>query len=123
MEFIPPVEVIIFDINRSKSLLTIFYVDKLNSMIKSSSDNYSKSSVECLGIGLCLYIAITFHNNLTKAKIANELITSVHSLNTIYSNKLCVISWPALLVKPWVLQTFDARFPVLINVVKPIRIS
>ena len=42
-------------------------------MIKSSSDNYSKSSAECLVIGLCLYIAITFHNNLIEAKIANEL--------------------------------------------------
>ena len=42
-------------------------------MIKSSSDNYSKCSVECLVIGLCLYIAITFHNNLTKVKIANEI--------------------------------------------------
>ena len=50
-------------------------------MIKSSSDSYCKSSPECLAIGFCLYIAITFHNNLTEAKIANELITSVQSLN------------------------------------------
>ena len=52
-------------------------MDILNSMIKSSSENYSKSSVECPVIGLCLYIAIKFHNNLTEAKIANELIMSV----------------------------------------------
>ena len=51
-------------------------------MIKSSSDiNYRKSSAERLAIGFCLYIAITFHNNLAEAKIANELITSVQSLN------------------------------------------
>ena len=56
-------------------------MDILSSMIKSSSDNYSKSSVECLVIGLCLYVAITFHDYLTEAKIANELITSVLSLN------------------------------------------
>ena len=63
-------------------------MDILNSMIKSSSDNYSKSSVECLVIGLCLHIAITFHNNLTEAKIANELITSVQSLNILHLNLL-----------------------------------
>ena len=56
-------------------------MDILNSMIKSASDNYSKSSVECLVIGgLCLYIAITFHNNLTEAKIANELISHLNLL-------------------------------------------
>ena len=37
-------------------------------MIKCSSDNYSKSSAECLVICICLYIAIKFHNNLTEAK-------------------------------------------------------
>ena len=40
---------------------------------------------------------ITFHNNLTKAKIANELIMSVQSLNILhlnYSTKSCLISWP-----------------------------
>ena len=42
-------------------------------MIKSSSDNLSKRSAECLVIGLCLYRAITFHNNLTEEKIANEI--------------------------------------------------
>ena len=42
-------------------------------MIKSSLDSYRKSCAECLVIGLCLYIAITFHNNLTEAKIVNEL--------------------------------------------------
>ena len=61
-------------------------MDILNSTIKSSSDNYSKTSVECIVIGLCLYIAITFHNNLTEAKIANELITSVQSLNILHLN-------------------------------------
>ena len=50
-------------------------------MIKSSLDNYCKSSAECLAIGFCLYLAITFHNNSTKAKIAIELITPVQSLN------------------------------------------
>ena len=47
-------------------------MDILNSMIKSSSDNYSKSSAECLVIGLCLYVAITFHNNLIEAKIVKR---------------------------------------------------
>ena len=36
-------------------------------MIKSPLDNYSKSSAECFVIGLCLYMAITFHNNITEA--------------------------------------------------------
>ena len=49
-------------------------------MIKSSSNNNSKSSV----IGFCQYIATTFHNNLTEAKIANELIKSVQSLNILH---------------------------------------
>ena len=90
-------------------------------MIKSSLDSYRKSCAECLVIGLCLYIAITFHNNLTEAKIVNELIKSVQSLNILhlsYSTKLCLIqliSWPAHLAKPWVLQTFHVRFPVLVN--------
>ena len=58
-------------------------------MIKSSSDNYSKSSAECLVlIGLCLCIAITFHNNLTEVNIANELIMSVQSLNILHLNLL-----------------------------------
>ena len=96
-------------------------MDIQNSMIKSCSDNYSKSSVDCLVIGFCLYIAITFHNNLTEAKIVNELIKSVQSLNILhlsYSTKLCLIqliSWPAHLAKPWVLETFHVRFPVLVN--------
>ena len=46
---------------------------------------------------LSKYIAITFHNNLTEATVANELIMSVQSLN--YSTKSCLISWPARLVK------------------------
>ena len=58
---------------------------------------------------------ITFHNNLTKAKIANELIMSVQSLNILHLNITCLISWPARLVKPWMLQTFHVRFPVLVN--------
>ena len=66
-------------------------MDILNSMIKSSSDNYSKSSAECLVIGLCLYVAITFHNNLIEAKIANKLITSVQSLNTLYLSLLKLV--------------------------------
>ena len=64
-------------------------MDILNFMIKNSSDNYSKSSVECLEIGRCLYIAITFHKkNLTEAKIANELVMSVQSLNILHLNLL-----------------------------------
>ena len=38
---------------------------------------------------------ITFHNNLTEAKIANEFIMSVQSLNILhlsYSTKSCLIS-------------------------------
>ena len=71
-------------------------------------------------ISFCLYIAITFNNSLTKAKIVNELTMSVQSLNILhlnYSTKSCLISWPACLVKPWVLQTFHGhvRFPILVN--------
>ena len=43
-------------------------MDILNSIINSSSDNYRKSSEESLGIGFCPYIAITFHNNLTRSE-------------------------------------------------------
>ena len=91
-------------------------------MIKSFSDNYSKSSAERLVFGLCLYIAIKFHNSSTEAeaKIANEFIPSVQSLTILHIKyllnwRLCFISWSALLVKPWVLQTFHVRFPVLVN--------
>ena len=86
-------------------------------MIKSSSDNYSKSFAECLVIILCLYIAITFHNNLTEAKIANELITLGQALDIVYLNLLncCLISWPTRLVILWVQQTFHVRFPVLVS--------
>ena len=57
-------------------------MDILNSHDKEFLDNYSKSSAECLAIGFCLYIAIKFHNNLTKAKIANELpILHINLLN------------------------------------------
>ena len=47
-------------------------------MINTSSNNYSESSAECLEIGFFLHIAIQFHNNLIEAKIANEVVTSVH---------------------------------------------
>ena len=53
--------------------------------------------------------------DLTEAKIANELITSVQSFNILhlnYSTKSCLISWPARLVKLGVLQTFHVWFPV-----------
>ena len=82
-------------------------------MKKSSSDtcNYSKSSAERLVIGLCLYVAITFHNNLIEAKIANELIMSVQSLNILHLSLLkLVVSYllASLLAKSWVLQTLSA---------------
>ena len=67
--------------------------------ILNSTDNYRKSSTECLVIGFCLYTAVTFHNNLTEAKIANELITSAQSLNILHVNhstKSYLISWPAV---------------------------
>ena len=76
-------------------------MDVLNSHDKSSSDNYRKSSTECLLIDFCLYIPISFHNNLAEAKIANELMMSVQSLNILhlsYSIKSCLISWPASLI-------------------------
>ena len=82
-------------------------------MIKSSLDNYRKSSAECLAIGFCLYLAITFHNNSTEAKIAIELITPVQSLNI----QLSRVLFPDLHV--WhVWQTFHVRFPALVNHVK-----
>ena len=68
-------------------------MDILNShdkAVKSSSDNYRKSSTECLVIDFFLYITITFHNNLTEAKIANELIMSVQSLNILHLNYSCL---------------------------------
>ena len=78
-------------------------------MIKSSSDNYSKSWAECLLIGLRLYIGIKFYNNLVEATIANELVTRVFFTQnfciSIYLTNLCLVCWPALLVIPWVLQT------------------
>ena len=89
-------------------------------MKESSSDtcNYSKSSAECLEIGLCLYVAITFHNNLIEAKIANKLIMSVQSLDILHLSLLkLVVSYflASLLAKSWVLQTFQVHFPVLVN--------
>ena len=36
---------------------------------------------------------ITFHNNLTKAKIANELIMSVQSLNILHLSYSTVVSY------------------------------
>ena len=83
-------------------------------LIKSFSDNYRKSSAECLAIGVYLHIAITFHNNLTDAKIANEIITSVQSLNIQLSHVL----FPGLQVWPnlaRLLQTFPVWFPVLVS--------
>ena len=32
-----------------------------------------------------------------------------------YSTKSCLIPWPARLVKPWMLQRFYVRFPVVVN--------
>ena len=87
-------------------------------MIKRSSDNYSKTSAECLVIGLCLYIAITFHDNLTEAKVSNESIASVQSINILHLNLLNkVVSYflACTFVKPWALQTFHVRFPVLVD--------
>ena len=74
-------------------------------MIKSSSDNYRKSSTECLVIDFCLYIAITFHNNLTETKIANESIMSVQSLNILHQLRSRVL-FPGLHVTFG--QTLDA---------------
>ena len=94
-------------------------MDILNSHDKSSSDNYRKSSTECLVIDFCLHIPISFQNDLAEAKIANELIMSVQSLNILHLSysilKSCLISWPARLVKPWMIQTFHVWFPVLVN--------
>ena len=64
-------------------------------MVKSSSDNYRESSAKCLVIGFCLYIDITFHNNLTEAKIANELATSVQLINV----KLSRVLLPGLILQ------------------------
>ena len=94
-------------------------------MIKSSSDNYRNNSTECLVIGFCLYIATTFHNNSTDAKIANELIMSVQSLSILhlnYSSKSCLIKvfvyyasiFSSILVKQkhWALfEHFSGLFP------------
>ena len=68
-------------------------------MIKSSSDNYSKNSAECLVlIGLCLCIAITFHNNLTEANIAKELIhvSSVTQYPASQFTQLSCVLFPGL---------------------------
>ena len=65
---------------------------------------------------LCVHMAITLHNNLTEAKIANESIRQFSILLlTIYSTKSCFISWPARLIIPRVLQSFHVRFLVLVN--------
>ena len=52
-------------------------MDILYSLIKSSSDNYSKTSVECLVIDLCLYIAsnISQQFKLKRKLITNESVT------------------------------------------------
>ena len=76
---------------RSWNNCYIFYMDILKS-------HYRKSSTECLAISFCLYIPITFHNNLTEAKIANESITPVQSLNIQLSRVLIpgMHVWPNL---------------------------
>ena len=51
--------------------------------------NYRESSPEPAGNRLLFmytYIAMKFHNNLTKAKFAKELITSVESLDILHLN-------------------------------------
>ena len=61
---------------------------------------------------------ITFHNNLTKAKIADELIMSAQSLNSLFSISITQLSrvlFPGLHVWSCMLQTFHVRFPVLVN--------
>ena len=72
-EFVPLVVDAIFNTNRSK-LLTVFYMDILNSHDKEFFGKNYKSPAECPVIGCCLYIAITYYINLTEAKIANELM-------------------------------------------------
>ena len=49
MEFVPRVEVLIFNFNRNKSWLTIFYMDIILRI--NNSSNYRKSSAEYLVIG------------------------------------------------------------------------
>ena len=82
-------------------------MDILNSHDKEFLVVITGNVAECLVIGFCLYIALTFHiKNLTQLKTANELVTSVHSLNILHFNVLNQVvsySWPARLVKPWVL--------------------
>ena len=67
-------------------------------MIKRSSDNYSKSSPEGLAIGFCRYIPITFHNNLTKAKIVNELIRQFCHLISYPASQFTQLSPVSILV-------------------------
>ena len=47
-----------------------------------------------------------FHYNLTEAKIANKIITSVQSLNI----QPCLISWPVPLAKSWCYRLFMCSF-------------
>ena len=85
-------------------------------MIKSSSGNFRKSSTECLVIGFCLYIAITFHNkyNLTEAKLANGLnnVSSVTQYPASQFTQLSCVLFPGLHVWSYlgVLQTLHVRF-------------
>ena len=113
--------------NLFRVVVSMFNINRRDTEIKISSvDNYCKSSTECLVIGSCLHIVTTFHNNLSETKIANESIMSVQSLIILhlnYSTKSCLISWPARLVKPWMLQTFHVRFPVLVKNAKSILLS
>ena len=59
-------------------------------------------------MGFCLYIAIPFHSNLTEAKLMS--VQSLNILHLNYSTKSSLISWPACLVKPWMLNTFHVGF-------------
>ena len=82
-------------------------MDILNAMVKSSSDNYSKSSVKCLVISLCLYIY------LTEAKIANESMMSVQSLNILHLHLLKqVVSYFLACTFGQTLGTADFSCPV-----------
>ena len=78
MEFVPRVEVSIFNISKhkQKQITTNHILQRSiwiywNPMIKSSLNNYRKSSAEFLAIGFCLYIAITFNRRENCEQINN----------------------------------------------------
>ena len=50
-------------------------------------------------------------------------VLSLIILHLNYSTKSCLISWSAHLIKPWMLKTFLAWFPVLVNHAKSILLS